>query len=150
MMVDNPKQKERGSVSWRRSRHQGEEQWFWNSLRHRDNGPAWVTKDYKKWYHRGLLHREDGPAIIYQTKKDLLKEAWYIKGRLHREDGPAIIWQNGNKSWYLNGELHRLDGPAIIKSNGNLEYWVDGKQLKNDDILIKLIFSRWLRELDQE
>jgi hypothetical protein len=53
------------------------------------------------WYKNDLRHREDGPAIIGSngTKK------WYFEGKLHRTDGPAVIYSWGSKYWYLNGKL---------------------------------------------
>ena len=76
-------------------------EWFKNSLRHRDDGPAVEHPGSKKWYKNGLLHREDGPAEIsthgfYQ---------WRINGKLHRDDGLAIKYPNGTKVWYQNGSL---------------------------------------------
>lgn len=55
--------------------------------------------DGSRWFKNGLLHREDGPA--YDSKE---YKAWWINGYRHRSDGPAIINERVRKnSWYLHG-----------------------------------------------
>ena len=54
----------------------------------------------ESWYLNGKRHRENGPAIIwYNGHKE-----WCIDGKLHREDGPAIECTDGRVYWYLNGK----------------------------------------------
>lgn len=50
------------------------------------------------WYLNGERHREDGPAY---EGADGSKQRW-INDTHHREDGPAIEYANGNRYWYLN------------------------------------------------
>lgn len=46
---------------------------FSGFLSHRDDGPAYITKDYSLYYQKGFIHRSDGPAVIHSNGK---KEYW--------------------------------------------------------------------------
>ncbi len=88
----------------------GNEEWFLNEKRHREDGPAIIYPSGSKyWFKHGELHRENGPSIEYANGD----KEWYKNGECHRENRPAIENANGSKSWYKNGELHREDGPAV-------------------------------------
>ena len=80
----------------------GIERWFKDGKFHREDGPAFINKEWgiETWYKEGRFHREGGPA--YRNNHE---ELWAKNGDLHREDGPAKLWfYNGKKEWYLNGE----------------------------------------------
>ena len=81
------------------------------------------------WYLNGERHREDGPAIEWADGD----KVWYLNGERHREDGPAIERADGYKAWYLNGKLHREDGPAIEWADGYKAWYLDGKQLTESE-----------------
>jgi hypothetical protein len=111
----------------------GNQFWFKNGKRHRENGPAVIYHNGDQyWYLKGRRHREDGPAAIHANGD----KCWYKNGVYHREDGPAIIYANGTECWYnKDGKLHREDGPAVICAAGREEYWVNGVwQLNPNDV----------------
>ena len=61
------------------------------------------------WYLNGQRHRENGPALTYADGT----KWWYFNGKLHRENGPAIEDADGTtKGWYLNGEKYTKEGHA--------------------------------------
>lgn len=45
---------------------------------HRDNGPAYISRDSLRYYHHGNLHRLDGPAIIYEDGQ----VQYFINGKI--------------------------------------------------------------------
>ena len=71
----------------------------------------------QRWYLNGKRHREDGPAVIYVDGD----QYWYLNGELHREDGPAIIYADGAQAWYLNDkklteqEFNNRNRPCVGK-----------------------------------
>ena len=71
----------------------------------------------------GLRHRLDGPAYITKTTTK-----WYYEDKLHREGGPALEETSGYKVWYHHGLPHRLDGPARIETNGSVGYYLFGER----------------------
>jgi|JI10StandDraft_1071094.scaffolds.fasta_scaffold31956_8 hypothetical protein len=88
----------------------GEEHWFVNGVRHREDGPAIISSNgIKQWYKNGKYHRLDGPA--YEGINGARQ--WFKEGRWHREDGPAIEspiritaeFSVLQKTWYLEGKL---------------------------------------------
>jgi hypothetical protein len=100
----------------------GRRNFYFNGKRHRDDGPAEITRTKKKWYQHGKLHRDGAPAQVsylddnYQV---LNMEMWYQRGKLHRDDGPAKLVYSSDGSvyrerWFEDGYLHREDGPALI------------------------------------
>ena len=77
--------------------------YYYEGLKHRDNGPAEVWSDGREiYYFHGLLHRKDGPAIDWDGSK-----LYFQYGKLHREKGPAVETVSGEKNYYLNGKLLR-------------------------------------------
>lgn len=116
-------------------------EWLRNGVRHREDGPAYISSNYAWWYLDGelirevqgdgtqlwyqnhSLHREDGPAVIQADRTQL----WYRDGRLHRDEGPAVIYRHGEQEWYRDGQLHREDGPAIIGEDGTKEWYRAGE-----------------------
>lgn len=93
-----------------------------NGLKHREDGPAVISRLKHEWWINGELHREDGPARVINGGS----VCYYVRGKLHREDGPAIHLSNGLQEWYVNGVRHRQDGPAYIYGNRK-EWWKNGK-----------------------
>jgi hypothetical protein len=59
-----------------------------------------------EWYLNSKRHREGGPAVEYNNGD----KWWFLNGKRHREDGPAIeyAYNNGGhtkywtKYWYIN------------------------------------------------
>ena len=47
------------------------------TVRHRLDGPAYISGGYRAWYKDGLRHREDGPAIEYTSGAG----EWYLHGK---------------------------------------------------------------------
>lgn len=144
----------------------GDEIWYKNGVKHRDNGPA-TTYEFgcKEWWQRGKLHREDGPAVKYGDYEDwridgwrhriggpaVIKESgekkWYYSGLKHRDGFPAIIYKDGSDSWYRLGKLHRIGGPAETWGDGRFESWYRDGVLHRDDgpAEIGLYFDCWHR-----
>ena len=52
-----------------------------------------------RYFKNGKHHREDGPAYI---SKDF-KKVYFINGKCHKIDGPAVISSDGEFNWYING-----------------------------------------------
>jgi antitoxin component YwqK of YwqJK toxin-antitoxin module len=97
-------------------------QYFKNSLRHRDIGPAWL--DYfssgvirtEVFMYNGLYHREHKPAYIeYYSCGSKQAESYYINGKCHRGDGPAYI-------------EYRRDGTTLFE-----DYYLDDIKLSRAD-----------------
>ena len=80
------------------------------------------------WFKDGKRHREDGPAIIYANGD----QYWYRNGKRHREDGPAGIDADGDQYWYRDGKRHREVDPAVMYSDGHHEWFKDGKRHRED------------------
>ena len=97
------------------------EEWYFDGIPHRLNGPAIISNGQEEWRKNGKLHRheEDGPAVTYKSSKKLKngRKEWWKDGKLHRENAPAVVWDNGNQEWWYDGKRHREDGPAIIFPN---------------------------------
>jgi hypothetical protein len=69
---------------------------------HRENDkPALVYKNGNQfWFKNGKRHRENGPAVIYHNGS----QYWYLKGRRHRDgDLPAVIYTDGREEYWVNG-----------------------------------------------
>lgn len=103
----------------------------------------------KKYSYNSLLHREDGPAV---ERVDGHKE-WWFEGVRHRTGGPAIMHPTGFTEWFLNGKLHREDGPAIESPYGDHKYYLNNIFYKtkecwfdnlSEESKIKLLFSNFL------
>lgn len=123
----------------------GSEFYFYESLLHREDGPAVVLNDgsnYKAWYRYGNLHRDDGPAIKITSSQE-----WWVDGKHHRVDGPATIHTDGYVDYWENNLMHRVDGPAQIYPgfqpgvSGTANYWYLGEHLKDEE-------SLWLKVKD--
>lgn len=77
---------------------------------HRVGGPAviWAAAGDQEWYFNGIRHREDGPAIEYKNLK-----VWYLNGKKHREDGAAVLYyddiENVRNQYFLNGKELEVD-----------------------------------------
>ncbi len=102
---------------------------------HNENGPAIVYKDGgEEWWFNGVRHRLDGPAVIGVDGKSC---EWYINGERHRDDDPAILlYTNGNydEYYYFKGKKHNLKGPAVSEWNsGHKEWWVLGFDLSKNE-----------------
>ena len=61
--------------------------------------PDLKTTTYYKYPNYTVRHRLDGPAYISGGYR-----AWYKDGLRHREDGPAIEYTGGGGEWYLHGK----------------------------------------------
>lgn len=78
---------------------------FYKGLRHSfANQPAvnYTTDNnhyLQMWYQMGIKHRENGPQYI----SDICKK-WYRNGLLHRVGLPAIEYVGGHMEWWENGE----------------------------------------------
>ena len=81
----------------------GDEEWYYEGVRHRDGGPAVKDRWGEYWFSNGLVHRDGAPAVIRKSRDGLTSEYWNY-GQLHREDGPAIVRADGAKEWYLFGK----------------------------------------------
>ena len=81
------------------------------------------------WWLNGKRHREDGPAVEYANGD----KSWYLNGKLHREDGPAYEGTSGTKYWYLNGKLHREDGPAYEGTSGTKYWYLNDKKVTEEE-----------------
>ena len=78
---------------------------------HRADGPAVERgSGRKEWWWHGLLHREDGPALITRTFK-----RWYKNGNLHRDDGPAVEGP-GKQEWYQDGHKMKPEQIAAVQA----------------------------------
>lgn len=92
---------------------------FYKCILHYEGGPALETEEYTAWYYEGELHRDNGPAWVSKNGKD---RRWYQKGKLHRIGGPAI-----DSPWLIvyaqNGLYHRDDGPAYIDVINNKQFF---------------------------
>ena len=99
-----------------------------DNKRHREDGPAYITKLVKEWWQNGKLHRAIGPAIEY---KDHDRE-WYFNGLRHRNIGPAVII-NGRKEWWQNGIKYRKNGPNVITALGELIWYYGDKIMDRDE-----------------
>ena len=40
---------------------------------------------HKEWWFNGVRHREDGPAVVWRNGH----KEWHLNGEFHREDGPS-------------------------------------------------------------
>ena len=89
-------------------RSNGDEEYYLNGKRHRENGPAWISSIAKTetWFWHGKIHRENGPAEIVKN----FKEVWYFRDLIHRNDGPAFIYhesvanEDTRYRWYWRDE----------------------------------------------
>ena len=81
------------------------------------------------WYLNDKRHREDGPAIEWADGTT----HWLLHGRLHRDDGPAIERANGDKHWFLNGK--EVTEQEVMKSScvGKIVE-IDGKKYRLEEI----------------
>jgi hypothetical protein len=121
----------------------GDSRWqLSNGTYHREDGPAYETKDgYKQWIINGKLHREDGPAVEDANGN----KSYYLDGNVYLTVG---AWESelkargpkptmkingaGTKEWLLAGQLHREDGPAVEKSNGEKHWYKNNKRHRAD------------------
>lgn len=73
----------------------GDEQWFFQGLLHREGAPAVIVSNDSKWFlnNNNKIQNKENNKSIY----------WYFMGKLHNENGPAIIHSNGQKEYYLKG-----------------------------------------------
>lgn len=95
----------------------GNQLWFQNGKRHRDNDlPAGICVNGDQyWFKNGLKHRDnDLPAVICVNGD----QHWFQNGLKHRDNNlPAIILSSGNLHWYKNGNEYRGNHlPAVIFS----------------------------------
>ncbi len=104
--------------------------WYTNGLKHRNGGPAIITKydnnDIKKWYIDGQLSRVGGPNVVI-TKDRSITQKWLVNGELNSvNDNPDYIKTADNyirKKWHLKGALHRNNNPArIIHINNTIKH----------------------------
>ena len=101
----------------------GNEFWWKNDLRHRENGPAIITASGNKYYYiEDVLHRDGGPAIEYITSG--IKK-WYKMGLLHREDGPAIEtnMEKYNEYWYNGKKIECNSTEEFVKLLKFKAFW---------------------------
>lgn len=90
-----------------------------------------------------IYHREDGPAMVTRQVKN-----WMRYGKRHREDGPAVEYNDGTKLWFQNDVLHREDGPAIEsppekKDEYTASWYLNGEAYEEDDLKIKLLKRKY-------
>jgi hypothetical protein len=97
--------------------------WHKNNVLHReDDLPAAIRSDGTyEWWYNGLRHRNNGPAYIEPNGS----RYFYENGLRHRNnDLPAVEEHDGTLIWYTNGKLHREYKPAIM--NADYEYiWIE-------------------------
>jgi hypothetical protein len=114
------------------------QEWWHHGQRHRENGPAIISRGFSGWWYRGKNHRLGGPAMLHvhatnatkykdhsgniqESIVEIKSELWKVDGKFHRADGPAMELYDGTKKWYQHGQLHRVDGPAVV--NNYLQRW---------------------------
>jgi hypothetical protein len=105
------------------------ELWYEDGVLGRFSGPAVILGDVGNrteiYYRRGVRHRDDGPAYLSESE-----QSWWKRGRLDREDGPAVIKADGLEAWFWQGALHRGDGPALEYPDGLGEWCWHGARLE--------------------
>lgn len=107
------------------------QEWWQNNMRHRLDGPAYVSPAAEQWWVYGCTHRIDGPAeTFFGRDGSVLKETWYANGKKHRWDGPALIdYENGTEEWWVDGK--RMDNlPEILENcqiEGPFTEWTEGE-----------------------
>lgn len=85
----------------------------------------------EQWYYNSFRHRSDGPSIIsYHDGINIRSLQWLYGDSMHRIDGPACIryYPNGNveeERWYICDKNINLNGPFTI-----IIYYEDGSILK--------------------
>ena len=77
------------------------------------NGRVVDAYGYQEWYENDLRHRLDGPAYISPTGL----QGWYANDQLHRIDGPAVIGANGRQEWWVRGVNITEEVTAWIDEN---------------------------------
>jgi hypothetical protein len=108
----------------------GNQCWFRDGKKHRDDGPAEIWADGSQlWFRDGKLHRDDGPTIIRPDGT----QVWYRNDQPHRDDGPAVIRPDGTQRWCREGKLHREDGPAEVRPDG---YQIWGLFIDNSEFVL--------------
>ena len=84
------------------TRDDGTEMWYQHSIGrlHRKDGPAILYPNGagEEWWFNGLRHREDGPACDYSFGR----KEWWFNGQRHNVSGPAYISPRGVAEWWLN------------------------------------------------
>jgi hypothetical protein len=106
-------------------------EWWQNNMRHRLDGPAYVSPAAEQWWLYGCTHRIDGPAeTFFGIEKNILKETWYANGKKHRWDGPAVVDHENNKEeWWVDGK--RMENlPEILENcqiEGPFTEWSEGE-----------------------
>ena len=98
-----------------------------DNIFHCADGPAIkALNGDEEWYYEGVRHRDDGPAV-----KDRWGEYWFSNGIVHRNRGlgPAVILKNGDHQYWNYGQLHREDGPAIVRADGTIEWYLFGQRV---------------------
>lgn len=121
-------------VSLMEPREDGGKEWKYRGKLHRGGDlPAMETPDFSAWYRHGLMHRENGPAFVSKDGKD---QRYFKMGKKHREGGqPAVYRPDGGLEFYENGARHCENGPAVINPNGTQEFWMRGTKLSLEEFL---------------
>ncbi|MFM1755425.1 MAG: Celeribacter phage [Bacteroidota bacterium] len=52
------------------------------------------------YYKNSLFHREDGPAYITRSGY----KTWWFEGKLHNLNGPAKIWPRGREEYWIDNK----------------------------------------------
>ena len=96
-----------------------------DNIFHREDGPAIKSPNGdEEWYYEGVRHRDGGPAV-----KDRWGEYWFSNGIVHRDGAPAVTRKNGDLEYWNYGQLHREDGPAIVRRDGAEEWYLFGQRV---------------------
>jgi len=75
-----------------------------------------IIGDVEYYMENGERHREDGPAIITKTSKE-----WYQHNLFYREDGPARMWIDTlTCEFWID---HKCHARAIVNEVFFMEYW---------------------------
>ncbi len=77
---------------------------------------------------QGMRHREVGPAVITKTGCKM----WFRMNHLHREDGPAIVMENGYSEWWLNNDRISKHVDDIFSSISEWSTFI--KEMASEDI----------------
>ena len=101
-----------------------------DNIFHREDGPAIkALNGDEEWYYEGVRHRDGGPAV-----KDRWGEYWFSNGLVHRDGAPAVIRKSRDIEYWNYGQLHREDGPAIVRADGAKEWYLFGKRITQNKL----------------
>jgi len=85
---------------------------------HSDNSWALKTSTGVYYYKFGIRHRDDGPAFLSNNGD----YEYYRYGLLHKDNNVPAVKCGNRYSYYVNNLLHNDKGPAIEDENIELYY----------------------------